>query len=330
MSVKKGKGRALAVIIAIVVIVAASIGVYEATKMTGRGQIASTGYLTVAAQDPGPIAGVEFVYVEATQIQVHNVNGSWITVLDRPTQVKLNYVLNTTAAFATAKIPAGSYDMVRIIVPSGGVKVTVNTSVQPLPGVSVGGLINVSATVPSGAQTGIKIYTNFTLQPGATYTLILHFHLVETGKGNFLLTPQTNAQTETSSAEFVKQLFTHHLESFATDNTSTLSGEYTQDANTYWDINITKALAINQNITGQAIASNWSKIYNKLNITGYTTSVMGVNLSGNLAQVEGYINFSISLQGKTYFLTLVDKATYVYNGQVWLINSEELTQTAFS
>ncbi|MEM3795096.1 MAG: hypothetical protein QW429_04405, partial [Thermoprotei archaeon] len=69
MSVKKGKGRALAVIIAIVVIVAASIGVYEATKMTGRGQIASTGYLTVAAQDPGPIAGVEFVYVEATQIQ---------------------------------------------------------------------------------------------------------------------------------------------------------------------------------------------------------------------------------------------------------------------
>lgn len=313
----------MAAAIAIVVVVAAVLGVYVATHSGGVAG-SRTGYLTVAAQDPGPIAGVEFVYVEATQIEVHNVNGSWITVLSHPSQVKLNYVENTTGIFTTAKVPAGSYDMVRIIVPEGGVTVTVNTSIQPLPGVSGGVLVNVTASVPSGAQTGIKIYTNFTVQPGAAYTLILHFHLVQTGSGKFLLTPQTNAQTLTTPQQFVAQLYNTHLQAIATRNTTTLMGEYSQQATAQWAINV-QILAVNQTATGSNIASTWGAILGKLNITGYTVTVESVNVSGDTAQAQGYITFTVNQHGKTYQLTLQDSATYTYNGQVWLITQEQVT-----
>lgn len=330
MNARRGISRALALVVAAVVVVAAGVGGYAAIHAMGRGASGNTGYLTVAAQDPGPIAGVEFVYVEATQIQVHNVNGSWITVLSQPKQVKLNYILNTTAAFTTARVPAGSYDMLRIVVPSRGVKVAVNTSIQPLPGLSVNGLVNVTASVPSGAETGIKIYTNFTVQPGATYTLVLHFHLVQTGKGSFILTPQTNAQTQTTPSEFVTQLFTTHMQALASDNTSALNSEYTAQANTTWSLNISKTLNINQTVAGQNVATAWGALFQKLNVAGSKTTVKSVTLSGNTAQAEGYITLNITIQGKTYTLTLLDKATYTYNGQVWLISSEQLTQISLS
>lgn len=317
-------------VVAAVVVVAAGLGGYVAIHTMGRGASSNTGYLTVAAQDPGPIAGVEFVYVEATQIEVHDVNGSWITVLSQPTQVKLNYILNTTATFTTARVPAGSYDMLRIVVPSSGVKVAVNTSIQPLPGLSVKGLVNVTASVPSGAETGIKIYTNFTVQPGATYTLVLHFHLVETGKGSFILTPQTNTQTQTTPSEFVTQLFITHMEALASDNASALNSEYTAQANTACTVNISKILNISQTVTCQNIATAWGALYQKLNVLGSKTTVESVTLSGNTAQAEGYITLNITMQGKTYTLTILDNATYTYNGQVWLISSEQLTQISLN
>ncbi len=310
--------------VAVVIVAAVAVGVYAATHLSTGITKARTGYLTVAAQDPGPIAGVEFVYVEATQIQVHDVNGTWITVVSEPTQVKLNYVLNTTGVFTKTSLPAGSYNMVRIIIPSTGVKVTVNTTIQPLPGVSVKGLVNVTATVPSGAQTGIKIYTNFTIQPGATYTLILHFHLIQTGRGSFILTPQTNASTSTTTTQFVSQLFQTHMRAAATDNQSTLSQEYTAQAKVNWTI---RSAALNASLSavGQNISTEWSTILGKLNITGYTATVKSVNVTGSMASAEGYITLNITMQGKTYSLTLVDNATYVYNGQVWLINSEQVS-----
>jgi ketosteroid isomerase-like protein len=330
MNSRVGISKALAVVLAVVVVAAAGVVGYAAIHSLARGTSGNTGYLTVAAQDPGPIAGVEFVYVEATQIQIHNVNGSWITVLSQPTQVKLNYVLNTTAAFTTARVPAGSYDMLRIVVPSSGVKVAVNTSIQPLPGLSVNGLVNVTANVPSGAETGIKIYTSFTVQPGATYTLILHFHLVETGKGSFILTPQTNAQTQTTPNQFVAQLFSAHMKALASDNASALSQEYSAQANTTWNMDIDRTLNISETISGQNIASAWNSLFEKLNVTASNTTLNSVTVSGNTAQAEGYITLNITLQGKTHTLTLLDKATYTYNGQVWLITAEQLTQVSLS
>lgn len=317
--------KALAAGVVVVVAVAAVLGAYLVTR--GGGPNARMGYLTVAAQDPGPIAGVVYVYVEATEIDVHNVNGSWITVLSQPAQVKLNYVLNTTGVFTTAKVPAGSYDMVRIIVPQDGVKVAVNTSIQPLPGVSVSGLVNVTASVPSGAQTGIKIYTNFTIQPGATYTLILHFHLVETGSGKFLLTPQTHAQTATTAAEFVSELYMAHLNDAASGNTSALSAEYAGQATASWLINLPGAVSINQSASDGSIPQMWASILGKLNVSAYTVAVQSVNVTANTAQAEGYITLTITLHGKTYELKLLDRAVYTFNGQVWLITSEQVSQT---
>jgi hypothetical protein len=188
---RKGVSRVLFVAM-VVVVVAAAVGGF--IFLTGS----STGTLTVLAQDPGTVRGVVYVYVEALQIQAHNVNGSWVTVMGSPKWVRLNYILNTSAPFISSRIPAGTYDELRLVLPAGGALVTVNTSEFPVAGRTADTLANISASVPSGAETGIKIYAQFTLGKGASETVTLHFHLVQTGAGSLVLTPQTSAQVNTS------------------------------------------------------------------------------------------------------------------------------------
>lgn len=187
---RKGVSRAVFAIVAVAVVVAAVGFIFLAG--------ANTGTLTVLAEDPGTVRGPVYVYVEALQIQAHNINGSWVTVLGSPKWVKLSYILNTSAPFVSSKVPAGTYNELRLILPATGAIVTVNTSEFPVAGKPAGALVNVTASVPSGAETGIKIYTQFTLGKGASETVTLHFHLVQTGTGGLVLTPQTNAQAATA------------------------------------------------------------------------------------------------------------------------------------
>jgi hypothetical protein len=320
----KAIGRTVAAVVAVIIVVAV-VGGVAALRGDLFAMRTNTGYLTLAAQDPGPIAGVQLVYLEASEVQVHNTNGTWITVLDTPTWIRMNYVLNTTTDFVTSKLQAGTYDQINIIVPTGGVKVTVNASAVSLPLVSVKGLVNVTAEVPSGAQTGIKIYTPFTIEGGASETVVLHFHLVQTGEGKFMLTPQTNAENNTSSAQFVAQLFNAHMSAIGSKNTMQLGSEYSSEANVSWLIN-QSVVAFSRNVSGTtSIDTSWQQFFALFNASKYTVLVDYVNVTGNTATASGTVTLNIATPSQTVSLVLHDSVSYAFNGQVWQITRESVT-----
>jgi ketosteroid isomerase-like protein len=321
----KAIGKTVAAVI-VAIIVAAALGGVVVLRSDLFAAKSNTGYLTLAAQDPGPIVGVQLVYVEASEVQVHSTNGTWITVLDAPTWVKLNYVLNTTTDFATSKLQSGSYNQINIVVPPSGVKVTVNASAVSLPLVSVKGLVNVTANVPSGAQTGIKIYAPFTIEAGASETVVLHFHLIQTGEGEFMLTPQTNAETNTSSTQLVAQLFNAHLSAIGSKNTAQLESEYSSDANVSWLINQSTPLTFARNTSGtQSVEAGWQQFFAQFNVSKYTFSVSHVNVTGNTATATGTITLIVKTPDQTVSLTLYDDVNYSFNGQVWQLTQESVT-----
>lgn len=82
---------------------------------------------------------------------------------DEPMGTKFNLLElqnGTTALLADATVPAGTYTQVRVIVVKGEISL-VDGRTLPL-------------TVPSGAQSGIKLRTEFEVEDGSETTLLLH------------------------------------------------------------------------------------------------------------------------------------------------------------
>ncbi|MCL5788461.1 MAG: DUF4382 domain-containing protein [Candidatus Marsarchaeota archaeon] len=198
MYAHKALGKTTGILLVVAILVAVGLG---AAYELGAFIHAKSGYLTVSAQDPGPLNNVKLVYIKAEEIQIHDVNGTWITVLNKPTEVELNYVLNTTASLVKTLVPAGSYNQIRIIVPESGVTVTISQSSPGGGTTSTVGLANVTAQVPSGYETGLKISYNFSVGSGTSQIIVLHFHLVLSGTGQYILSPQTTATSEYTSAQ---------------------------------------------------------------------------------------------------------------------------------
>ncbi|MEE4115365.1 MAG: DUF4382 domain-containing protein [Marinilabiliaceae bacterium] len=138
------------------------------------------GILKISVTDaPFPVefieeAKVQIIKVEA-RLKDYDEGYPFITLLEDTLEFNLLDLRNgVTAELAEMEVPAGDYDLIRLYVESAGITVKDHGSYE--------------MKVPSGAQTGIKIFVDpaITVAGGLTSDLLLDFDLKESFilKGN--------------------------------------------------------------------------------------------------------------------------------------------------
>jgi predicted phage tail protein len=142
----------------------------------------TVGHFSVALTDAP--ASVQSVVVDVTSVLAHHAGAAddqgWEVVSSSPQAVDLlSYQNGAFFALADATLPVGGYDSFRLLLGTG-CSLTVNGVTQAL-------------TVPSGAETGLKVNRDFTVASGSGTTLQVDFDvsqsLRQSGNGKWTLRP---------------------------------------------------------------------------------------------------------------------------------------------
>lgn len=105
-------------------------------------------------------AAYDSVVIVFSEISAH-IDSEWVHVLRDPVRVNLlDWNNGKTFLLGSADVPAGKYTQIRVIIDSAFVGVDGNL---------------LAMDVPSGAQTGLKLGPQFTINEGSTYHLIMDF-----------------------------------------------------------------------------------------------------------------------------------------------------------
>ena len=147
-----------------------------------------SGALSLSMADT-PVDNATSVVVDFTGIELHNTNGSMVNInFPSAKQIDLLKLQNgvTGALTQGESVPAGNYDWMRLDVlaskdTQGESYITLATGAQyPL-------------YIPSGAQTGLKLVSPFTVAQGSTTQLVIEFNLrqsvTSTDGQNYVLKP---------------------------------------------------------------------------------------------------------------------------------------------
>lgn len=134
---------------------------------SGTGSDGSMGTMTVEMTDaPIDSADAVNVHIERVEVQAQDSEGEegeWI-ILSEPQQSYnlLELVNGATEVIGTKELEPGTYEQIRLILSTDGHSVVVDNT-------------EYSMTVPSGAQTGIKLNIDAEIQPDIEYVLLLDF-----------------------------------------------------------------------------------------------------------------------------------------------------------
>lgn len=138
-----------------------------------------TSTLNVSLADaPMSRAGVQSVFITVTGVEVKPTNGSSMTFsLSSPLLQDLLLLDNGNVASLVngAKVPAGSYEWIRLMLDTSAGKNYVlvcsdGTTACPTPD-------QIPLTIPSGAETGLKIVRGFTMPVGGAIHLVIDFNV---------------------------------------------------------------------------------------------------------------------------------------------------------
>lgn len=106
-------------------------------------------------------ADYEAVFVTFSEIAVHHSGEGWIVISGNPVTVNLlEWNNGNSIELGHADLEAGHITQVRLMVTDASLVVDGETH---------------SLDIPSAAQTGLKLVTNFELEAGSSYTLMLDF-----------------------------------------------------------------------------------------------------------------------------------------------------------
>lgn len=159
-------------VVPFIFLIASSLLITNCEKSVNDSSSANdVGYLTVKITDaPFPIENVSEANVTISKIEVRKVSDGegnpFITVTEDDYTYNLKTLMNgLTADLPEIEIPVGRYDLVRLYVADASVKLT-NGEVFDL-------------TVPSGAQTGIKVFIRpeIVVEGGLSSELLIDFDL---------------------------------------------------------------------------------------------------------------------------------------------------------
>jgi len=140
---------------------------------TGSG----SGTFSVALSDAPPGADVTAVNVTIDRVEA-NVNGAWTPITSVPKSFNFLDLVKNETILGSASLPAGQYTQVRLFPSSATVTDSTGTH---------------NVTIPSGAQTGVKVNVDYTIGSNQVTTVLLDFNvarsLVKQGNGQYLLQP---------------------------------------------------------------------------------------------------------------------------------------------
>ena len=117
-----------------------------------------SGTLKVSLTDaPGDFSAVNITFSEISA----NINEEWVTVRGEPITVNLlEWNNGQSIVIGSAEVPAGQYSQIRLKIEAAEIVADGQTH---------------QADVPSGAQTGLKLISDFTVTEGSTYELVVDF-----------------------------------------------------------------------------------------------------------------------------------------------------------
>jgi hypothetical protein len=141
-----------------------------ALHLIGCSGSAETGTLVVRLSDaPFPITHVDEVNVDVDKIEARNKSSEGNPFVTLSTELQTYNLLDlqngVTVVLAESEVPPGEYDLVRLYV--SGARITLNDQEED----------PFDLTVPSGAQTGIKVFLDppLTVAEAVTSELLLDF-----------------------------------------------------------------------------------------------------------------------------------------------------------
>jgi hypothetical protein len=142
----------------------------------GGGGGGGDGTLRVSLTD-APSCGYDHVYVTVDRVRVHqsaaagDADGGWSEIVLSPARrIDLLSLTNgVLQELGSTPLPAGNYSQIRLVLASNSTAAPLANAVQP-----TGGAL-VALDTPSAQQSGLKLQTNFTVQPGQLIDLVLDF-----------------------------------------------------------------------------------------------------------------------------------------------------------
>jgi len=161
----------------------------QACNSSLSGSSGGQGKVNVHMTD-SPAANIEALTVNIVRIEAHK-NGAdstsgWQVISDSSETVNiLNLTNGKTRLIGSQNLDAGSYSQIRLVLGSNN---TITVAGQTFP-----------ITIPSGAQTGIKINANIDVKAHENFNLLLDFnaaqsvHMTGMGNGRYMLKPVIHA-----------------------------------------------------------------------------------------------------------------------------------------
>jgi hypothetical protein len=132
--------------------------------------------MTLSLTDaPTSLAGVQSVFITVTGVEVKPTSGASLTLnLSSPLTVDLLTLQQGSIASLvnSAQVPAGSYDWLRLILDTSAGKDYV---LYCSTGTTCTSPTHVDLTIPSGAETGLKVVRGFTMPANGAIHLVVDF-----------------------------------------------------------------------------------------------------------------------------------------------------------
>jgi len=132
--------------------------------------------MTLSLTDaPTSLAGVQSVFITVTGVEVQPTNGASVTLnLSSPLTVDLLTLQqgSIAALVNSAQVPAGSYQWLRLILDTSAGKDYV---LYCSTGTTCASPTHIDLTIPSGAETGLKVVRGFTMPANGAIHLVVDF-----------------------------------------------------------------------------------------------------------------------------------------------------------
>lgn len=150
--------------------------------LIGCGGDGSSGSTLNVYMADAPLPGVTAVTVTIDRVDA-NINDEWVVLEDTQQVINLFDLTQTATVIGSAGVPPGDYTQVRLIISEATVTDEEGTHV---------------ATLPSGAQTGIKVNIDAPVAEGASVGILLDFNVEQSvsklGNGTYRIDPVIPAE----------------------------------------------------------------------------------------------------------------------------------------
>ncbi|MGE5182712.1 MAG: DUF4382 domain-containing protein [Acidobacteriota bacterium] len=162
-------------------------GADPATSGSGSSAPITPAHLALRLTDAP--ATFDQVNVTIASTEIADADGNWTTLSDQPQSFDLLTLQNdATALLGGNDLASGSYAQLRLLVSDASV---------------VSGGVTTPLAIASGAQTGIKLNLDATVEDGMTYTLVIDYNagqsIKTTGQG-YLMTPVITVKSFSGAA----------------------------------------------------------------------------------------------------------------------------------